>query len=95
MVANLPYVREDEWAGLPPEIREYEPRTALVAGEDGLDAIRSLLDAIGERDVGAVALEVGAGQAETVAGLAAAAGFPTVELRSDLAGIERVVSASR
>src|SRR3954453_3669194 len=43
VVANLPYVREDEWDSLQPEIRLYEPRTALVSGEDGLDAIRSLI----------------------------------------------------
>src|SRR3954452_7224129 len=43
VVANLPYVREDEWDSLQPEIRLYEPRMALVSGEDGLDAIRSLI----------------------------------------------------
>jgi release factor glutamine methyltransferase len=43
VVANLPYVREDEWASLAPEIRLWEPREALVAGVDGLDAIRSLV----------------------------------------------------
>jgi release factor glutamine methyltransferase len=43
VVANLPYVREDEWAGLAPEIRLWEPRDALVSGVDGLDAIRSLV----------------------------------------------------
>jgi release factor glutamine methyltransferase len=43
VVANLPYVREDEWDGLEPEIRLYEPRMALVSGADGLDAIRSLV----------------------------------------------------
>jgi release factor glutamine methyltransferase len=43
VVANLPYVREDEWSSLQPEIRLYEPREALVAGADGLDAIRSLV----------------------------------------------------
>jgi release factor glutamine methyltransferase len=43
VLANLPYVREDEWDSLPPEIRLYEPRSALVAGADGLDAIRSLV----------------------------------------------------
>ncbi len=44
VVANLPYVREDEWAGLEPEITRYEPRAALVAGDDGLDAIRALVE---------------------------------------------------
>lgn len=43
VVANLPYVREDEWDGLQPEIRLYEPRLALVSGADGLDAIRELV----------------------------------------------------
>jgi release factor glutamine methyltransferase len=42
-VANLPYVREDEWDSLAPEIRLYEPRSALVSGADGLDSIRSLV----------------------------------------------------
>jgi release factor glutamine methyltransferase len=42
VLANLPYVREDEWDGLAPEIRRYEPREALVSGADGLDAIREL-----------------------------------------------------
>ena len=45
VVANLPYVAEAEWEGLAPEIVRYEPREALVAGADGLDAIRALLGA--------------------------------------------------
>jgi release factor glutamine methyltransferase len=44
VVANLPYVRPDEWAGLTPEIVCYEPRDALLGGdEDGLGAIRELV----------------------------------------------------
>jgi release factor glutamine methyltransferase len=43
VVANLPYVREDEWDMLSRTIREYEPRLALVSGRDGLDAIRALV----------------------------------------------------
>jgi release factor glutamine methyltransferase len=43
VIANLPYVREDEWDTLSPTIREYEPRLALVSGADGLDAIRALV----------------------------------------------------
>ncbi|MEA2496070.1 MAG: release factor glutamine methyltransferase [Thermoleophilaceae bacterium] len=43
LVANLPYVRDDEWPWLQPEIRLYEPRSALTSGEDGLDAIRALV----------------------------------------------------
>jgi release factor glutamine methyltransferase len=43
VVANLPYVRDDEWARLQPEIVKYEPRSALASGADGLDAIRQLV----------------------------------------------------
>jgi release factor glutamine methyltransferase len=91
-VANLPYVREDEWAGLAPEIREWEPREALLAGADGLDAYRAVLPQL---SAAVIALEVGEGQAEAVAGLAEAAGFSPTEARPDLAGIERVVVGRR
>jgi len=43
VVANLPYVAESELRGLAPEILRHEPRDALVAGADGLDAIRDLV----------------------------------------------------
>jgi release factor glutamine methyltransferase len=45
IVANLPYVRDDQWDGMQPEIRKYEPREAFVSGADGLDAIRELIAA--------------------------------------------------
>jgi release factor glutamine methyltransferase len=43
VLANLPYVAERDWAGLEPEVTQWEPREALLAGEDGLDAYRELL----------------------------------------------------
>jgi len=89
VLANLPYVREGDWATLQAEIRDYEPREALVSGEDGLGAIRGLLGA--RLDASAMALEVGEGQARGVGELVAAAGFSEIEIRRDLAGIERVV----
>jgi release factor glutamine methyltransferase len=95
LLANLPYVAEPDWPSLQPEIREWEPREALLAGPDGLDAIRALLGALGQGVVGAIALEVGAGQAEAVSGLMREAGFGSVETRRDLAGIERVVIGER
>jgi release factor glutamine methyltransferase len=93
LVANLPYVSEGEWEGLQPEIVRFEPREALVAGPTGLEAIERLLGAIAVGDVraGAVALEVGEGQAGTVSELVRRAGYEDVEVRKDLAGIERVV----
>jgi release factor glutamine methyltransferase len=43
LLANLPYVAESEWPGLQPEVTQWEPREALLAGPDGLDAYRALL----------------------------------------------------
>ena len=106
VLANLPYVAESEWPSLQPEVTQWEPREALLAGADGLDAIRGLLLEL-ERSSsryagtsafapgGALALEVGDGQARTVAALLEAAGFSAIEIRADLAGIERVVLGER
>ena len=95
LVANLPYVRDDEWPALQPEITKFEPRGALLAGADGLATIGALVAALGGTGgsaprAHAVGLEVGQGQADRVAELLAAAGF-TTETRADLAGIERCV----
>ena len=90
-LANLPYVPAG--APLPPEIARYEPRGALFAGADGLEAIRRLLPAAAQ--VPLVALEVGPGQAGAVAELAHDTGFRSIELLRDLAGHERVVVARR
>ena len=111
LVANLPYVAEREWATLQPELTRWEPREALLGGLDGLDAIRALLATISaplgagpisahsaERNAAvpaAVALEVGDGQAEAVSRLLTGAGFDEVEVRRDLAGIDRVVWGRR
>lgn len=107
IVANLPYVSEAEWGDLEPEVTEWEPREALLAGPDGLAAIRSLLSdrlRVSSRiarvntksaEGRTVALEVGDGQAEGVAGLMREAGYEAIEMRRDLAGIERVVVGRR
>jgi len=93
LVANLPYVSEGEWNALEPEIREYEPREALVPGPTGLEAIESLLDALTRlaEPPGAVALEIGAKQGADVKRLVRDTGYRQVEIRADLAGLDRVV----
>jgi release factor glutamine methyltransferase len=101
VLANLPYIPEPDWASLQPEVRDWEPREALLAGPDGLDAIRTLLNPRVGRLLplstqkanaeGVLALEVGEGQAAAVSGLLSEAGFARVETRPDLAGIPRVI----
>lgn len=97
LVANLPYVPAAEWSTLEPEVRDHDPRLALVGGERGLELIERLIDeAPGVlAEGGALALEVGAGQAACVAARLAERGWRDVELRRDLAGIERLVAATR
>jgi release factor glutamine methyltransferase len=96
ILANPPYVAESERRHLAPEILRHEPPEALFAGADGLDVIRRLSTQLGPRTRCAfLALEVGAGQAQEVAGLVGAAGFPRVQTERDLAGIERVVVGER
>lgn len=90
IVANLPYVAESEWGGLQPEVTEWEPREALLAGPDGLDTIRAAIP-LAAAAAPALALEVGAGQASAVGELLFEAGFTAVGTRPDLAGIPRVV----
>jgi release factor glutamine methyltransferase len=98
VLANLPYVAERDWPSLQPEVTQWEPREALLAGLDGLDAYRAFVPEsaglfhryAGQR-AGALAVEVGEGQAPAVAELMRAAGFGAIEVRRDLAGVERVV----
>jgi len=99
VVANLPYVAETDWPGLPPEVRDHEPPEALLGGADGLDLYRRLAAQLPARLApgGFVALEVGAGQAPAVTELLRRVGLfeaGAVKVHRDLAGIERVVGAS-
>jgi release factor glutamine methyltransferase len=78
-------------------VRAYDPMSALVAGQDGLDAYRALIPQAVERlvDGGWLFLEVGMGQASDVAALGQDAGLQVMNIASDLAGIERVVVLRR
>lgn len=96
IISNPPYVADSERVSLAPEILRHEPAAALFAGSDGLSAIRTLLAQVAARGrVQSLALEIGAGQAETVSHLMSEAGFGSVRTERDLAGVERVVVGER
>ena len=97
VVANLPYVSEADWAGLPSDVRDYEPVAGLLGGPDGLDLFRRLAAQLPDylAPHGFVCLEVGFGQASAVRSLLEATGlFAATAAHRDLAGHERVVSAA-
>lgn len=98
VLSNPPYLTESEWRSAQPEVREWEPRLAMVGGEDGLDAIRGLvrgLDGI-LRPGGWVGLETGNSQTETVVHmLESVRTLDSVEAHGDLTGRQRYVLARK
>jgi release factor glutamine methyltransferase len=97
VVANVPYVPEGEIPELPVEIRAFEPRMALVAGEHGTDFLLPLLADLPRllTPGGHALVEIGASQRIRVEGAIAAAGLREVRRGLDHAGIERVLVLRR
>lgn len=99
LVSNPPYVAPAEHGGLAPEVRDWEPRAALVApGDDGTRTLERLVEGA-PRFVapgGLVALEVGAGQAEAVAEVVRRTkGLGAPVVLKDLTRRDRIVLAGR
>ena len=89
VVSNPPYVLPEEIETLEPEVREWEPRAALV-GVGATEAVaRGAVDVV--RPGGALVLEVAAGDAARVAALLATLGYDGITTTRDLAGRDRVV----
>ncbi len=97
VLSNPPYVASNDIPALAPEVARYEPKLALDGGADGLDAYRAITASLARllKPGGVFAFEVGQGQADAVAALAAAQGLFTTPALRDLAGIPRVVSGRR
>lgn len=94
ITANPPYVKSDEIATLPPDVRDYEPHLALDGGADGLDFYRRIAEKIGRFILhgGLCILEVGEDQAQEVIKIfkeKARCDFAMVV--KDLAGVDRIV----
>jgi release factor glutamine methyltransferase len=95
--SNPPYIAEDEWAALEPDVRDYEPKLALIAGEDGLDVYRRLIPEAFEKlkPGGILAVEIGHTQGQGVRGLFTETGFQTIGITKDIAGRDRVVKGCK
>src|ERR687897_2825394 len=98
IVPNPSYVPSVSRRGLIPEVRDYEPSVALFGGEDGLDGLRSVLEAAVARlaPAGCVVMEFGCGQDDCVTGLVSeVVGLELVKIRHDLQDIPRTVICRR
>jgi len=95
IISNPPYIVTSDLEGLQREIREWEPVNALDGGPDGLDFYREIFSKAGKHitETGVVVVELGFGQAAEVADIAEKAGFSDIDIKKDLAGIERILTA--
>jgi release factor glutamine methyltransferase len=96
IVSNPPYVREDEFNQLAPDVRLHEPRQALVGGPTGCEVIERLLPAAASRLAagGWLLVEVGPSTAERAAALVAATpGLVAEPTLLDAAGLPRIIQA--
>lgn len=93
ILCNPPYVETD--AKLEPDVRDFEPASALFAGPDGLDDYQVIIPQLGKllSPDGVAIFEIGATQHESVAEIAQNAGF-SVEMRRDLAKRPRALLLS-
>ncbi len=97
VLSNPPYVTSAALARLGPAVSGNDPALALDGGADGLTAYRALLPQARRllRSRGALALEIGSDQVETVGALMAAHDFERPRVARDLAGRPRVLLARR
>ncbi len=97
LVSNPPYIPTEDVEGLMTEVKDYEPRLALDGGKDGLDFYRRIIEGskLFLREQGWIFFEIGYNQASALTELLAEAGFENIEVRQDLAGLDRVVLAKK
>lgn len=93
IISNPPYITEAEMLELQPEVAKFEPRSALVGGEDGLECYRALMPHVKRLLAanGVAVMEVGFGQADDVTAIGEAEGLQLLEISCDLSGVERCV----
>jgi release factor glutamine methyltransferase len=97
VVSNPPYISEEEWRDLEPEVRDHEPKGALVPGPTGNEAYAAVVRAAGTmlRSGGLLALELGWKSSVAVRLMVTAGGFRDIDIRPDFQGIPRVLTARR
>jgi release factor glutamine methyltransferase len=98
VISNPPYIPSLEVLNLQPEVTNHEPHLALDGGEDGLDAIRELVNTAPQYLIsgGFWIIEMMAGQAQIVRSLLQSNGnYTNIQIHQDYSGIERFISANR
>ena len=100
IVANPPYIAEDDMTSLQPEVRDWEPRSALIGGSEGLDVIERMADQAYRYLVpgGWLFVEIGSDQGEKVNELFTghtSKEYDSVAVLADWSGRSRLLQARR
>ncbi len=98
VVSNPPYISEREYERLPSEVRKFEPTEALIAGCDGTEFHRDIINGVGTyiKEGGWLVMEIGYGQREAVERMLRQNGkYDYMSTQRDYAGIDRVILAKR
>ena len=98
IISNPPYVAADEMAGLEPEVRLFEPASALDGGTDGLACLRHIIQTAPEylRPSGWLILEMGCSQGEAVETMGRLCGaYQSIRVDKDYSGLDRVALLQR
>lgn len=97
IVSNPPYIPVEEFPGLQPEVRDYEPNFALTDGADGLSIVRAIITGAKDRlgSGGVLLIEIGWDQSERVAAMFDLSEWRSVVFLPDLQGISRILKAIR
>lgn len=93
ILSNPPYIEKDVIETLEPDVKDYEPLSALDGGNDGLDFYRRIINDIDSyiNKNGCVIFEIGYNQGDKVSKLLSEKGFENISVEKDLSGLDRVV----
>lgn len=93
IVSNPPYIPDDNFDDLQPDIKFYEPKYALLGGEDGLDYIKQIINEATEylKPNGTLYIEMDPRQRKEATSLMKDEGFKNIKTEKDLNGFDRVL----
>lgn len=93
LIANPPYLSQEEWNTLSPSVRQFEPKEALLGGKTGIELYEQLIKQAVDKGVKAVLFEIAPSQGSAVSSLLQKAGAVSIDLFCDLFGRQRGICA--
>ena len=97
IIANPPYISENEYSSLPIDIRRFEPKIALTAGIKGLDCFKKIIKEFHKylKPNGIILMEIGYNQKRLIEELFIKYGYKNINFYNDLSGKTRVVCVKK